>query len=300
MLVNRTTISTASLLLLLYPVEHVFSFGTSSVKQCVTKPNLLEILMDESSGKDAPPSSPGQRLKNGECILQLENLASDQECQYLCIACSDIDASPTVIETKPGLLRLPTIAAARRASATSTPCAEPLPAEVDGLLNRILLRAMLIIDEEIPSISDALFGGESLAALLAGGKEGSGCGIGLKYSSREPAINIYSSGGEFLAHKDAQALTILLPLSCPRRDFAGGGTAFWSQDSRGHRAEDPTVVSKPGAGTAMLFGGCVTHAGLPVETGTRIVFVASFSGGMSGGAPGALIEEHRDIYGDSM
>ena len=50
--------------------------------------------------------------------------------------------------------------------------------------------------------------------------------------------------------------TILLPLSCPDSDFTGGGTAFWSQDSRGHRVEDPSLVLIPPAGTAMIFGGC--------------------------------------------
>ena len=34
---------------------------------------------------------------------------------------------------------------------------------------------------------------------------------------------------------------------------------------------------RPPAGTALLFGGDVTHAGLPVTAGERAVFVASFS-----------------------
>ena len=86
----------------------------------------------------------------------------------------------------------------------------------------------------------------------------------LKFSSREPAINIYTTGGQFLAHKDAQSLTILLPLSSPT-DFTGGGTAFWTQDSRGHRVEEPSIIQKPkNCGTALLFGGCVTHSGVAV------------------------------------
>ena len=39
----------------------------------------------------------------------------------------------------------------------------------------------------------------------------------------------------------------------------------------------PTAVLRPPLGTAILFGGDVTHAGLPVEAGTRAVLVASFS-----------------------
>ena len=89
-----------------------------------------------------------------------------------------------------------------------------------------------------------------------------------------------SEGGDFKMHTDKQALTILLPLSSSN-SFVGGGTSFWSQDSRGHRVEDPTIILKPPMGTAMLFGGCVTHAGVPVEEGIRVVFVASFSSSIS-------------------
>mmetsp|Transcript_23618 Transcript_23618/g.26933 ORF Transcript_23618/g.26933 Transcript_23618/m.26933 type:complete len:81 (+) Transcript_23618:548-790(+) len=72
-------------------------------------------------------------------------------------------------------------------------------------------------------------------------------------------------------------MTILIPLSS-NDAFGGGGTAFWSQDSRGgHRIDPPSIVMKPERGTAMLFVGHVTHAGLPVDWGERQVFVASFS-----------------------
>ena len=37
------------------------------------------------------------------------------------------------------------------------------------------------------------------------------------------------------------------------------------------------MVLAPPAGTALLFGGDVTHAGQPVAAGQRAVFVASFS-----------------------
>ena len=44
----------------------------------------------------------------------------------------------------------------------------------------------------------------------------------LEFSSREPGLNVYEPGGEFLAHKDHQALTLLVPLS-ESTDFEGGG-----------------------------------------------------------------------------
>ena len=236
-------------------------------------------------------SSIGDRIKNGESVLQIGGLVSEEECRMLCEVCCQLDEerSNTVLE-KDGLLRLPTIAAAERAAIRNTPCAAPLPLEIDTILQRILLRAAKIIDENVPSIGIALFDGEQVAKLMTDHQ--------LKYSSREPAVNVYSCGGEFRAHKDAQAITVLIPLSSPD-EFLGGGTSFWSQDSRGHRVEEPSICLKPPAGTAMLFGGCVTHAGVPVESGKRVVFVASFTNAKSDRLTIA-VEEHRDIYGDSM
>lgn len=99
----------------------------------------------------------------------------------------------------------------------------------------------------------------------------------LYWSSREPAVNIYTQGGEFLPHKDSRALTILVSLTDPFSSFEGGGTAFWSQDSRGHRVEDPAIMLKPPTGTAILLGGCVTHSGVAITKGVRGVLVASCS-----------------------
>lgn len=82
------------------------------------------------------------------------------------------------------------------------------------------------------------------------------------------------------------AVTILVPLS-DTDSFSGGGTAFWSDADRGPRvgaqsqvfggAAEPSFVLRPPAGTAIIFGGRVAHAGMPVVSGTRCVFVASFS-----------------------
>ena len=77
------------------------------------------------------------------------------------------------------------------------------------------------------------------------------------------------------------ALTVLLPLTAPDADFAGGGTGFWSRadEDQGEGIPDfpPTTVIRPPLGTALLFGGDLTHAGMPVESGVRSVFVCSFS-----------------------
>ena len=257
-------------------------------------PSEVSICPSNISGK-----SIGKRIKFGESIIELHNLVTPAECQWLVTQC--IEAADDAKEhyatkqlDKSGLVRLPTISAVERAAQTKVLCADPLPVDVDEVLQRILARVAEYIDWELPSITSTLFGptkdnfeDASLHQLLTQNQ--------LKFSSREPAINVYTRGGQFLAHKDAQSLTVLVPLSNPK-DYSGGGTAFWHQNSRGHRVEAPTIISKPTcAGTGLLFGGCVTHSGVAVEDGVRVVFVASFS--LRGCEVGL---EQRDIYGDSM
>ena len=105
------------------------------------------------------------------------------------------------------------------------------------------------------------------------------------FTGGEPAINVYTAGGGFKAHQDKQSLTILVSLS-PGDDFAGGGTAFWSTEDAGPpgrtreyltRTSTPTLLLRPPVGTALLFGGVVTHAGVAITSGERSVLVASFS-----------------------
>lgn len=194
-----------------------------------------------------------------------------------------------IVFSRFSLVRLPTREAAKIAAGSNIQCANPMPVAIATLLQTILKRVASVMTEDIPSISELLFGGESVLHLLNTDR--------LKFTSLEPAINVYYPGMEFKAHKDAQAITVLIPLSCPQQHFQGGGTSFWSQDSHGHRVEDPTIILKPHAGCAMLFGGRVTHAGVPVEDGVRVVFVASFS---SSTEESPVVMQHRDIYGDSL
>ena len=50
----------------------------------------------------------------------------------------------------------------------------------------------------------------------------------LEGSEGEPAINVYTAGGGFGAHKDHMALTFILPLTCPSqaRGQLGGGAGW--------------------------------------------------------------------------
>ena len=104
------------------------------------------------------------------------------------------------------------------------------------------------------------------------------------------SVEYFQAGGHFVAHEDGQSLTVLVNLS-EVQSFEGGGTAFWSPaDKREYKQcctgrtaseilmrEAPTLALSPPPGSAILFGGEVTHAGLEVSGGVRGVFVASFS-----------------------
>ena len=66
-------------------------------------------------------------------------------------------------------------------------------------------------------------------------------------------------------------------------------------------------VLKPEAGSAMLFTGDVTHAGLPVASGARAVLVASFSRkgrvrakSESGGSSGSSLEEAEQLTEEGL
>jgi hypothetical protein len=214
-----------------------------------------------------------EHFQEGESVLLLKDLVSEEDCRALVTATArqlaDHGTNKNGANNPVTRQRLPTIAAAKRAAASNTPCAESLNEEADSICQRILRRSVETIDEQLPSLSLALFGGK-IEPLLTSNNNG------LIYSSREPAVNVYTTGGQFLAHEDGQKLTVLVVLGCDS-DFEGGGTAFWSPDSRGHRVEPPSLILRQKAGTAMLFAGHVTHAGLSLTSGCRVVFVASFS-----------------------
>ena len=247
-------------------------------------------------------ASAGEAIRCGGAVLVVPELVTPAECAALveiCTGCADEVRDWRAAaghEDPAGQIRLPTIAAWERMQAAGASTASAgnfalgaMPPEADTLCEQILRRAIAFVDAELPSVAATCFGTPTISELHDGG--------GLEFSGREPAINVYGEGGGFLAHKDHQALTVLIPLTAPD-EFAGGGTGFWTAEQRGHRVEGPSVVLRPEAGSAMLFGGKVTHAGLEITSGRRVVFVASFSplGGRQQRAEEAA--QSRDLYGD--
>eukprot|EP00614_Pseudopedinella_elastica_P006292 CAMPEP_0172607960 /NCGR_PEP_ID=MMETSP1068-20121228/28078_1 /TAXON_ID=35684 /ORGANISM="Pseudopedinella elastica, Strain CCMP716" /LENGTH=301 /DNA_ID=CAMNT_0013411093 /DNA_START=155 /DNA_END=1060 /DNA_ORIENTATION=- len=299
----------------------MISSATGSGSSCVVEPtqtketnrarssNVWQKVPIEATtpGKDIGCDLPvAESLVQGTAVIVVPKIATTAECAQfvdLCTRAAEVHREQREAADLPSkaIARLPTVAAHQRAREAGTPCAEAIPKDSDAIASTILERAIDFIDDNLPELVKRLFataatgdGGGSSGRLLLGDLYRAGR---LEFSSREPAINVYWKGGEFLAHKDHQAITVLIPLSS-NHDFRGGGTGFWGQDSRGHRAEGPALVLRPDAGTAMLFGGHVTHAGIPVEEGTRVVFVASFS--QLGGRKQREIDaaQSRDIYGD--
>lgn len=227
----------------------------------------------------------GIRLIKGKSVAEVSNLLSRDEIDYLVESSVKAAADQTINNVSneqqgPGrkCIRMPTQPAASRndvPDAGSEFLHDPLPLDVSRFVEeRILQRTLAYVDEELPDIRETLFGGDckSLVGLFVDGEQQ------LTWSTREPAMNVYyPPEGYFGIHKDNQALTILMPLTSPDDDFTGGGTAFWSQSHPNETRHAPSLILAPKAGTALLFGGKVSHKGLAIETGMRIVFVASFS-----------------------
>ena len=150
-----------------------------------------------------------------------------------------------------------------------------IDAEGQGLCETLLVRSLKLLDAQLPTLLKRLFGA-CPQTCVANAK--------LTFSQGEPAINIYDRGGSFDPHTDKQALTILIVLS-EGDEFEGGGTAFYASDrvasDHSNLAElngtDPSLILRPPAGCALCFGGQAVHSALRVESGRRIMLVASFT-----------------------
>jgi hypothetical protein len=239
----------------------------------------------------------GERIEIGQTLLTLSHLITQGEIDFL-VSSSIAAAEASLLLRDPSksdkkdvgmdlydCARMSTMAAAKRRinnySADDDDDDDVLSMSVSLSLEAILERILTFIDQHLcPSLKTTLFGMDimdddtpsvvSIAELFRTDQ--------LIYTDQEPAINVYTApDGKFDIHKDNKALTILVPLSSPMGDFTGGGTAFWSELYPVDGMDDPSFIMTPQPGTVMLFGGAVSHKGMPIQTGTRVVFVASFS-----------------------
>lgn len=239
----------------------------------------------------------GEAIAEGEVVLCLPNVATTEECKTL------LDAGLQACEesTEPS----------RGRSRFSVSDPDVFSNDIVLLCEEILLRVMDVLDEHVPSIYVTLFKPskhwcewqplnaqleEPTVPPLESIKET--CDSlrdlyvmsELEWSEGEPAINVYQTQGYFGCHKDHLALTVLIPLTSSQ-EFKGGGTGFWCgnrETSENPSNKEPTCILKPPPGSALVFGGDVTHSGMPVEDGYRSVCVCSFSTKTPASSPGRL------------
>lgn len=161
-----------------------------------------------------------------------------------------------------------------------------IPSVADKLMRETILpRVFKIIDARFPSLVKNLFDGatsllhlysttleEEPLPFSAGNQEEKSQ---LEFAFQEPGINVYTAGGKFKSHSDKQALTVLIPLS-EDDAFTEGGTGYWIHGQDPDETP-PNLKLRPPAGTAMLWVGNVTHTGIKINSGERVVLVASFT-----------------------
>jgi hypothetical protein len=224
----------------------------------------------------------------GLSVVLLHGLVSAADCEVLraeassaaCIARevandSRSESTRTLAPYQANVLTQPTTSTIRM------PIIQMLGASGRSLCDKILLGGVARLAKDLPSLLPALFGDFRITEAASVTQSSH-----LVFTPGEPACNVYSVGGRFTPHEDRQSLTILVPLSSTD-DYAGGGTGFWSRAARGHTGVDaskalqvhgaPSIVLQPPPGTAMIFGGDMTHAAELVASGERVVFVSSFS-----------------------
>eukprot|EP00977_Amphora_coffeiformis_P022783 scaffold11493_cov221-Amphora_coffeaeformis.AAC.3 len=250
-----------------------------------------------------------KQLSQAAAVACQRKQASGRCSTNYCTLDDQMQVCVTRMPTRAAARREHGLAVAAANDATVQDSTGGLPETLSLFLEDVLERVLATIDDEqlvCPSVGAILFGGAT-AATSSNNKHGGRNDSTLNddndderstaastnmvrlfrqdqlvYSPREPAINVYQPPqGQFSMHTDNQALTVLIPLSCGDDvDFSGGGTAFWSSqnnDKGGDSNHPPSLVLIPSAGTVLLFGGTVPHKGLSIETGSRVVFVASFS-----------------------
>jgi len=237
---------------------------TSRSNRFVAKPNMTPSTTPMKSiwARTRSSSRPTCPLQRTPSLLRIHDLATKSECgvlleKGLANAKMAFKSRPSTACHMPGRVRMP----------VEDFLAEPELQLCDQILRRTLAR----LSAELPGLTKRQMGNASDPACIIGNRE-------LQFSNGEPAINVYRVGGYFKPHEDKMSLTVLIPLSdAASGAFTGGGTAFWSDLDRSPVNIRPaTFTVQAPAGTALVFTGNVTHGAMPVLSGERTVFVASF------------------------
>jgi hypothetical protein len=144
-------------------------------------------------------------------VYVVPNFATQEECEALMTAANG--ALPKATAKAPGRYRLPTLCEALGRLSTI----DDEPAGSVRSLDAVLIRrALELMESHDPALAASFFPRDHGLTDLS-----------ITFSPGEPAVNIYSVGGEFRPHTDKQHISLLVPLS-PEGAFEGGGTAFWN------------------------------------------------------------------------
>lgn len=207
----------------------------------------------------------GAELFHQNSVLLMPDLLTKEECRILIEAadshfedlCNDA-CDDAIAGQRPAWLTLADSPSLQRL------CVSKLGPEIEALSAAIITERLVpFFEAHLPAVSAAVFGRR--AGLAA---------VPIFFSPGEPAVNRYSEGGSFKTHSDKLDVTLNVLLSEPDA-FAGGGTAFWSED-RAALGRPESLLLKPRQGTGVVFNGSVEHAGREVERGLRHLYVASF------------------------
>lgn len=241
-------------------------------------------------------------IGSSRAVWQISGLVPGQLCDELVESAYELaldyrQSSPSKKVQTSKLIRLPTQAAEARSHEqkkrkSNRPhwFAPPLPTWTNTMAEHLFRRILATLDQDFHGLVQSLFGEADIdeesnpPGHARRSKNTSLLDLFerdlLVYTSREPAINVYTKGGEFRPHTDSQALTVLVTLTEGDiiHEEGGGGTAYWAL-SQNHRRDQPALTLKPlQKGSLLLFGGDLVHSGLPLLTdGRRVILVASFS-----------------------
>jgi len=222
----------------------------------------------------------GARIKNSESLVTISNVVTPEEIDFL--TRSTVKYANRLRETQKNAdrahccVRMPH-ESARLGDVQPGSTQGVLPKEQSLVLDTILERVFSAMDDDqmlCPSLKSNVFldhedANVSVTELFRNNE--------LEFSVREPAMNVYFPRGHFGLHKDGRTLTILVTLSDPSKDYTDGGTGFFKEAWPQNGMHEPKLIMRPQPGTALIFGGQLSHKGLHNKTGTRLIIVGSFS-----------------------
>ena len=111
------------------------------------------------------------------------------------------------------------------------PAASTFHRAIRSVCDDVLLRAIALAESALPEISVRL--GHGLANELRANNHSQPIITSplLTFTHNEPAINLYTAGGEFAAHRDLQMLTVLIALTDAESCEGGGPSGSWDPPS---------------------------------------------------------------------